>query len=514
VSLIVISSALLIVLGVVGVLVVTRLSALRGRVRILEGREGTLERELEMARSESTEAEADQQQLARFVRELPLLVQELHAAAGARHIPRLLLSAVTRSLNPKKAIVAVRRRSVEGDAERHMRLAVAAVHPPGWIEVGSEIRIGQGEIGYAAEVQRVMERRDFENMQPYERKKLREETEPGCMPDVVAPMICKEEVVGVVCVEGARRGAKDALRLLAQVGAVSVETQARYVEMKATASIDGLTGIFNKRYLSQRLAAELHRAMDQSSCLSLFIFDVDHFKRYNDRNGHVAGDRLLRELAKVVQSCIRRDALFGRYGGEEFLILFPSTTRRQALAAAENVRFAVANHPFEFGALQPLGIVTVSGGVAEGPEDGRDAAALVSAADAALYRAKAAGRNRVLAHEPTYLGESEPLAPVTQGEEQLVAVAPDGDFTPEPGALLSLASITPAGGIKLLTEQPTAEQLSTALVAVEPNGSARAPAAESPQPPGPDATQRIKGEPLFVMDWDEMARRSEDSKKH
>jgi hypothetical protein len=155
--------------------------------------------------------------------------------------------------------------------------------------------------------------------------------------------------------------------------------------------------------------------------------------------------------------------------------------------------------------------VTISGGVAEGPEDGRDAATLVSAADAALYRAKAAGRNRVLAHEPTYLGESEPLAPVTQREEQLVTVAPDGDFTPEPGALLSLASITPAGGIKLLTEQPTQEVLAKALVAApEPNGGPKPPAAESPQPPGPDATQRIKGEPLLVMDWDEMARRSEN----
>ena len=520
-SLIVIASALLIVLAVVGILVVTRLSSLAGRVRTLEGREGALEKELETARSESTETEADQQQMARFVRELPILVQELHAAAGARHIPRLLLLAVTRSLDPKKTLVAVRRRSVEGDAERHMRLAVAAAHPPGWIDVGSEIRIGKGEIGFAAEVQRVMDRRDFENLPPYERKTLREETEPGCLPDVVAPMICKDEVVGVICVEGARRGAKDALKLLAQVGAVSVDTQARYVEMKATASIDGLTGIFNKRYLSQRLAAELHRAMDQSSCLSLFIFDLDHFKRYNDRNGHVAGDRLLRELAKVVQGCIRRDALFGRYGGEEFLILFPGTTRRQALAAAENVRFAVANYPFEFGALQPLGIVTISGGVAEGPEDGRDAATLVSAADAALYRAKAAGRNRVLAHEPTYLGESEPLAPVTQNEQQLVAVAPDGDYTPEPGALLSLASITPAGGIKLLTEQPTAGVLTRALAAPEPNGAGKAPenndgggknAAENPRQSGPDATQRIKGEPLLVMDWDEMARRSERHK--
>ena len=493
-SLIVIGSVIVVALSIVVARLFGRVSTLGERVRTLDDRESALERELETARSEADQSEADQKVLARFVRDLPLVVHELHSSAGMRHIPKVLLTAVTQILDPKRAFVAVRRRPVEGDPERHMRMAVAAVSPPGWIEVGSEIRIGEGEIGFAADVQRVMDRRDFENMQPHDRKRLRDETAAGCMPDVVAPMICQEEVVGVIAVEGARRGTKDALRLLAQVGAVSVDTQARYVEMKATASIDGLTGIFNKRYISQRLAADLHRALDEASCISAFIFDVDHFKRYNDRNGHVAGDRLLRELAKVVQGCIRRDALFGRYGGEEFLIVFPGATRRQALAAAENVRYAVANHPFEYGALQPLGIVTISGGVAEAPEDGRDAQSLVTAADAALYRAKAAGRNRVLSHEPTYLGESEPLAPAS--DDRLVAVAPDGDFTPEPGALLSLASITPANGISVLTKQPTAEVLAAALASSSPEPAA-------PEPP------RVVEEPQLVIDEDEMAPRSE-----
>jgi hypothetical protein len=183
------------------------------------------------------------------------------------------------------------------------------------------------------------------------------------------------------------------------------------------------------------------------------------------------------------------------------------------MAAAENVRYAVANHPFEFGALQPLGIVTISGGVSEGPEDGRDAAGLVSAADAALYRAKAAGRNRVLAHEPTYLGESEPLAPVVPGNERnLLAVAPDGDYTPEPGALLSLASITPANGVGLLTIHPTAEVLAAAVAIQEPPAAA-ASNAESGTAARPAEAARTPKEPQLVVDADEMARRSEKQRR-
>ena len=484
--------------GFVAFVVATlRLSKLGERLRVLESRGATVEKELAAARRQAAQAEADQLFLARFVRELPHVAHELHAGAGSRQIPRLLLGAATRVLEPRKAIVLVRRRPAESDPDRHLRLAVAAVSPAGLMELGTEVVIGQGEIGYAAEVQRVMDRRDFENQPPPTRKRLREETFEGCHPDIVAPMIFNEEVVGVIAVEGLKRGAteaKDALRLLAQVGAVSVHAQAQYTEMKATASIDGLTSIFNKRYLTHRLAEEMRRAQDDVSCLSVFIFDVDNFKHYNDRNGHVAGDRLLQSLARLVQENVRKDTIFGRYGGEEFLLLFPGARREQALAAAENVRQAIAAHEFPFGFDQPLGFLSVSGGVAECPVDGADAASIVRAADEALYQAKRSGRNRVLAYKPTYLGGAEAQEPVTAEEEdareraalaekasvgsagEAVALAAAqgtqiaADFTPVPGTLFSLATITPAAGVPKLTLRPTADVLEAALatVAAEP----------------------------------------------
>ena len=258
-------------------------------------------------------------------------------------------------------------------------------------------------------------------------------------------MVVDQQLVGVIAVEGLSRRAtdmRDAFRLLAQVGAISLHTPARYSEMKATATIDGLTGIFNKRYLTHRLAEEATRALDEASSVCVFIFDVDNFKTYNDQNGHVAGDRLLQSLAKLVQDNLRRETVFGRYGGEEFLILFPGFRREQALAAAENIRAAIAAYPFDHAPSQPLGCVSVSGGVAECPLDGQNAVALVRAADEALYRAKRAGRNRVLAHAPVCLGEKE-LEP---------------DHTPQPGELLAIAATTPAQGVPSLAAYRSSEQ--------------------------------------------------------
>jgi len=500
-----------------------RHAALKGSARSLESRVAATEKELAAARRQTAQVEADLQFLARVVRELPHIAHELHAGAGGRQIPRLLLGAIVRLFEPKRVVIAVRRRAAESDPERHLRLAVAATSPEGCMAVGAEIPIGHGEIGYAAEVQRVLDRRDFENQPPPIRKRLREETAQGCQPDIVAPMIFNEEVVGVIAVEGLKRSSesKDALRLLAQVGAVSVHTQARYTEMKATASIDGLTGIFNKRYLTHRLAEEMRRAQDAVSSVSVFIFDVDNFKQYNDRNGHVAGDRLLQRLAKLVLENVRKDTVFGRYGGEEFLVIFPGARRAQALAAAENIRSQIGAHEFPFGFDQPLGVISVSGGVAECPIDGSDAATLVRAADEALYEAKRGGRNRVLAYEPTYLGSDEALLPLpveetdevrerlarerkpaigAEGEAVALAAAdepPQGtraaaDFTPVPGTLLALASVTPARGVTKLTLEPTDEVLVAAAAAVRP---ARESATRSaPEPPAPAAPDRGRDE--------------------
>jgi diguanylate cyclase (GGDEF)-like protein len=130
--------------------------------------------------------------------------------------------------------------------------------------------------------------------------------------------------------------------------------------------------------------------------LSVFLFDIDNFKNYNDTNGHLAGDRLLQELAGLVQESVRKEDVFGRFGGEEFLLVMPHTSERQGLAAAEKIRRLIAERAFPYADRQPMGHLSVSGGVAAYPAHGVDAASLVHAADAALYEAKRRGRDRVL----------------------------------------------------------------------------------------------------------------------
>ena len=174
------------------------------------------------------------------------------------------------------------------------------------------------------------------------------------------------------------------------------------VSLQTLADSDGLTGLANRRAFEACLAREYERARRSGTPFSVILFDIDNFKRYNDRYGHVAGDDCLRRVATVVGTAPRRPAdLAARYGGEEFAIILPDTDLAGATAVAENLRASVA-------ALElahddsPLGVVSASLGVYTGyPRSAArsDPLAWVEAADQQLYEAKAAGRNRVVARQ-------------------------------------------------------------------------------------------------------------------
>ena len=157
--------------------------------------------------------------------------------------------------------------------------------------------------------------------------------------------------------------------------------------------IDGLTQIYNKRYLYEALEREIIRGKRHERELSVLMFDIDHFKRINDVHGHLAGDYVLKEVARVVQARIRRDEVFARYGGEEFAIILPETPITGAVALAETLRQKVADHAFVFQADSIK--VTISLGAALIEDGDRTAADLIKRADEKLYQAKRTGRNRV-----------------------------------------------------------------------------------------------------------------------
>lgn len=164
------------------------------------------------------------------------------------------------------------------------------------------------------------------------------------------------------------------------------------------AVVDGLTGLHNRRWFDQKLPRLVRRHLVGGSPMSLLVLDVDHFKSFNDRFGHAAGDAVLRAVAGAVIGGLRPTDVAARYGGEELVVVLPETPLSGALVAAERVRQLVSRLTVTAPDGAALPAVTISIGAASLDETG-DAAALFQRADAALYRAKSAGRNRVEAAE-------------------------------------------------------------------------------------------------------------------
>jgi two-component system, cell cycle response regulator len=172
------------------------------------------------------------------------------------------------------------------------------------------------------------------------------------------------------------------------------DAEAKYhEEIYRMTIVDGLTQIHNKRYLYEALERELIRARRHERPLCVVMFDIDYFKRINDQFGHLAGDHVLREVAKVIQGRIRRDEVFARYGGEEFVIVLPETPLEGASALAENLRERIFEHAFVFQAERIP--VAISIGCAQLDTNDKTASDLIQRADEKLYEAKRGGRNRV-----------------------------------------------------------------------------------------------------------------------
>ena len=186
------------------------------------------------------------------------------------------------------------------------------------------------------------------------------------------------------------------MRLLAAPAALALARErisTNLDEISRAATIDPVTGLFNRRHFETRLQAELQRARRQQEDLALLMVDIDDFKRINDTFGHLEGDRALREVADLLRGGVRIFDLCARYGGEEFAIVMPATPRSFAIQVAERIRQRI----HEYTRFDPYPI-TVSIGVGLlRPDDNTDD--LVNAADRALIRAKGAGKNTVKSDE-------------------------------------------------------------------------------------------------------------------
>jgi diguanylate cyclase (GGDEF)-like protein len=210
------------------------------------------------------------------------------------------------------------------------------------------------------------------------------------------PLISFGQTLGVLALDSDksnafRDGDQQSLESVADICATAIQN-AHYVErVKQLAYLDGLTGIFNRRFFEMRIMEEIERARRYGTGMAVIMADIDGFKRLNDEFGHVLGDEVLRQVSSVFHQQLRKVDVVCRYGGEEFGILLTQVNAEQALAVADKLRKVVAG--WQFPGVPRT--VTISAGAAAFPDNGTSRDVLVRAADSALYAAKQGGRNKV-----------------------------------------------------------------------------------------------------------------------
>jgi two-component system, cell cycle response regulator len=280
----------------------------------------------------------------------------------------------------------VRLCSPDGRLEVAARSGVGSDRPP------PPFRTGQGILGWVAETGRVARIGDS-----LSEPRFVERRERGYAVGSVLslPLRGGSSTLGVLSVSSPARDAfGEADEAVGQILASAATQALRTAELRQLALTDSQTLAYNRRYLLPRLRQEMERALRHGEPLSLMLLDLDHFKHVNDRHGHAAGDAVLAAFADRVRGSVRAVDVMFRRGGEEFVLIMPTTDEHQALVVAERVRSRLAEEPLQ--ARRGLLLTqTVSIGVATW--DGRETAeSLEERADLAMYEAKHLGRNRVL----------------------------------------------------------------------------------------------------------------------
>jgi diguanylate cyclase (GGDEF)-like protein len=221
---------------------------------------------------------------------------------------------------------------------------------------------------------------------------------------LVLPLFVHNRVVGAMQLFGEREDSfsREDVQLLWILSLVSEGMLARDYSNEAllrTAFTDFLTGLKTRGYFEQQVELELARAGRRGTPVAVLMIDIDHFKRVNDTHGHPAGDLVLHDFAAILSSELRQIDLAARYGGEEFILLLPETAQEGAMLVAQRLRRAVDQAKFRISSAEErasLEHLTISIGIALFPDDARQKADLLEAADAALYQAKGRGRNCVV----------------------------------------------------------------------------------------------------------------------
>jgi diguanylate cyclase (GGDEF)-like protein len=257
---------------------------------------------------------------------------------------------------------------------------------------GTKIAFGTGVVGYAATKQRPALVADLHKDPRQPDAELR----PHARGSLVMPIIADGQAVGCVQLVSSEPNSYTADQLahlgrLISLASVGVRNALLHSRTRAMADTDPLTGLLTRGAYHERLESEFRKAQAARKSLSLLLLDLDNFKRVNDTFGHPAGDELLRRIGAILRQQARRNDVYCRYGGDEFIVVMPETIKSEAAVVADRIRKSIQEMTFVSG--NSLVNTTVSIGVASYPQDVTSKQALVKAADDALYAAKEDGRN-------------------------------------------------------------------------------------------------------------------------
>lgn len=215
---------------------------------------------------------------------------------------------------------------------------------------------------------------------------------------VCAPIFYVDQFYGIMALSDIPNYSKQEKILLEMLGEITgsaIFNSINYSKIKNQAHNDHMTGLSNKGFFEGKIRDAILKETRDKGYFSVFMFDIDHFKNFNDTNGHQAGDEALKITAKLIKESFRSGDVRARYGGEEFIVLMNGATKEQAYTSAERFREKLEKYPYPHQENQPMKILTISGGVSTFPEDGKNSKDLIEEADKALYEAKESGRNKV-----------------------------------------------------------------------------------------------------------------------
>ncbi len=342
---------------------------------------------------------------------LPSVVRELNSHdLNRRRVPDLILQLAEAIFQPGQILFyqTVMAASPQGN---HRELRLIAHRGLGELpESLRRVALGQGKIGWAAEHKVDMLREGWSRLKRTDGIVV-EDNHPLLEADIIGPLVHAtvegDQILGVLCIGSPSvrlRDEKLMFQLVTNLGSLAMVTAEQKTRLADQANHDGLTGLMNKRSFGPKLGEMIVEAERVAKPMGLFIFDIDHFKTFNDTNGHTEGDELLRNLGELLRNSVRPDDLCCRWGGEEFIIAMPDTDGPSAQQAAERIRREIEDYPFNHQEKQPGGNLTISGGVAIGPADGADVTTLTKHADEALYESKHKGRNRVSRYRGVQIG--------------------------------------------------------------------------------------------------------------